>query len=161
MKRKISKFSNDRRGTAEIVGSVMFLVILLFAFTNIYLWHDSASREMNGVIAEKLNTPVSISNVTNGLVVTNNGGFEVSLSRLWLITDSGHYYANLEPYSILVAAGETVNVRFGNGVVHDDGSVSASFVEGADVLIDYSIHNGDVCKVLTTLGNMAACVYTS
>ena len=90
-----SRLFGNRRGTAEIIGSVMFLVILLFVFTNVYLWHDTASREMSGVRAEKMNTLVSIEvpEVGANLVVTNKGGFEVGLSRLWLIDNTGstHY----------------------------------------------------------------------
>ena len=160
MKQKLSKLRNDRRGTAEIVGSVMFLVILLFAFTNVYMWHDSASREMTGLLAEKLNTPVTITVEAGHLIVTNNGGFEVTLSRLWLITDSGHYPANLEPYDLRVAAGKSVTVEFRSGAVNGDGFVSVS-VDDDSVLVDYSIHNGDICKILTTLGNMATCEYVA
>ena len=118
IKRKLSKFRNDRRGTAEIVGSVMFIIILLFAFTNIYLWHDTATREMNGLHAEKLNTPVSISVEGGTLVVTNNGGFELRLSRLWLINSAGneHYYVDLEhnvmgqSFELRVPIGEGSNI---------------------------------------------------
>lgn len=169
MKRKLSKFSNDRRGTAEIVGTVMFLVILLFAFTNVYLWHDSASREMNGLLAEKLNTPVSISVEDGHLVVINNGGFEVRLSRLWLINSTGnkHLYADLEHDSV----GQSVELRIATGakitldfvvtqdvVLKTDGSVLASFgVDNVDVY--YPNNQVVVCKILTNLGNMASCTF--
>jgi len=166
MKKSFRKLLGDRKGTAEIVGSVMFLVILLFVFTNVYLWHDSASREMNGVRAEKMNTPISIEAPEVGgadLVVTNKGGFEVGLSRLWLInsTSGDHYYADLEPFKVHVAAGVEFPLVFTDGpaVFNVDGSVSAVWNEDGYVIVYYPNDQVAVCKILTTLGNMAACTY--
>jgi hypothetical protein len=137
------KLLGDRRGTAEIVGTVMFLVILLFVFTNIYLWHDNATREMNGVLAEKMNSPVSIELyfdvVENlaGLDVTNNGGFEAGLSRLWVITVTNHSFVDLD---LRVAPGAKLRLLFEDlGISVPDQSTTF--------------------KILTTLGNMAACSY--
>lgn len=160
LQRKLSRLLGDRRGTAEIIGSVMFLVILLFVFTNVYLWHDTATREMNGALAEKMNSGVSIEvdDAGNGLVVTNDGGFEVCLSRLWLITGSGHFYADLEHYNVRVAAGESVQVLFVDGAP-DSGNTLNAFVVDGGVLVQYTVSDSVVCKVLTTLGNMAACTY--
>ena len=124
----------NRTGAAEIVGSIMFLLILLFFFTNVYLWHDRATREMDDVLAEKMNSPVSIEwdYVLNRPVVTNNGGVNVALSRLWIITDANHYFIELE---LWVPAGATVD-------------------------IEVSVPSGIVTfKILTNLGNMAACQY--
>jgi hypothetical protein len=157
VQRKMSKLLGDRKGTAEIIGTVMFLVILLFVFTNVYLWHDSATREMNGVLAEKMNTRVSIAvgpSSEAGLVVTNNGGFEIGLSRIWLVTGSGstedHSYIDLEPFNIRVGAGGTVNVLFGDETyVQPDGDIQLNYLPDQPV----------TCKILTTLGNVAACTY--
>jgi len=168
-----SKLLTDHKGTAEIVGSVMFLVILLFVFTNVYLWHDNVSREMNGVLAEKMNSPISISNVTGtGLNVTNNGGFEVRLSRLWLINvTSGsmtdHIYVDFEnssdsgPLNVYIAPGAEIRLLFiGEAVMfNEDLSIMADYADG-DVLVYYPVPDHSVrCKILTTLGNMAACTY--
>ena len=165
------KLLGDRRGTAEIIGSVMFLVILLFVFTNVYIWHDTASREMNNVISEKMNSPVSISNMTYGLIVTNNGGFEVRLSRLWLYndTDTGstdHIYVDLESndfqdLNLRIVAGDYIRLLFvgDKTILNDDGSIRADkdSITG-DILVWYSVPSSAVrCKILTTLGNMAAC----
>lgn len=172
-RRKLSKLIHDRKGTAEIVGSVMFLVILLFVFTNIYLWHDNATREMNGVLAEKMNTPVSISNVTGtGLVVTNNGGFEISLSRLWLVnvtngSPTDHIYVDLEPLNTTVAAGASIQLYFGDSVeFNDDNSIHADPVVNIDGNTNVFVHfpipesgHSIRCKIITTLGNSAACTY--
>ena len=164
---KLSKFRNDRRGTAEIVGSVMFIIILLFAFTNIYLWHDSATREMNGLHAEKLNTPVSISVEEGTLVVTNKGGFEVRLSRLWLINsiENEHYYVDLEhnstgqPFELRVPIAETVTLEFtGTQIELKNGSVLAE-IDANNVTVHFPVSQLDKCKILTSLGNMAACKY--
>ena len=114
-RKMFGKFLGDHRGTAEIVGTVMFLVILLFVFTNIYLWHDNVTREMNGMLAEKMNSPVSIKlyfKVVEGLVgldITNNGGFEVGLSRLWLITVTHHSPVDLD---LRVAPGAKLHLLF-------------------------------------------------
>ena len=168
-KRFFSKLFGNRKGTAEIVGSVLFLVILLFVFTNVYMWHDTASREMSGIMAEKQNTPVSIEVPENGsdLVVTNNGGFEAGLSRLWLVnvTSSDHYYVDLEPFNIRVAAGAEFQLNFTDGDIQFnlDGSVHAELKVDLDgnyyVEVFYPDDQIVVCKVLTTLGNVAACTY--
>jgi len=182
VQRKLSKFLGDRRGTAEIVGSVMFLVILLFVFTNVYMWHDSAAREMNGVLAEKMNSPVSIElhkveGLLVGLNVTNNGGFEVRLSRLWLVnvtssSEKDHIYVDLEnstdggPLNVRVAAGAQIHLRFVGPVeFNDDGSIRADLIRADPpqddyVEVYYPVPDHSVrCKILTTLGNMAACTY--
>jgi hypothetical protein len=154
MQRRLSKLLGDRRGTAEIIGSVMFLVILLFVFSNVYLWHDSATREMNTVLAEKMNSGVSIDvdESGTGLLVTNNGGFEVCLSRLWLITESIHYFADLEPYNVRVAAGGSIHLVFGSETLDlGNGEIQVLFIDNDEPV---------VCKILTSLGNMAACTYT-
>ena len=167
LQRKLfGKLLCDSKGTAEIIGSVMFLVILLFAFTNVYLWHDSAAREMNGVLAEKMNSPVSIEvddELGADLVVTNNGGFEVGLSRLWLITGSGsesdHVYVDLEPLNVRIAAGAKILLIFGYETnlhlyVLPDGTRTV------EVEVNYLVTAPSVmCKILTSLGNMAACTY--
>jgi len=172
------KLLGDRKGTAEIVGSVMFLVILLFVFTNVYMWHDSAAREMNGVLAEKMNSLVSISNVTGtGLNVTNNGGFEVRLSRLWLVnvtsgSETDHIYVDLEnstvsgPLNVRIAAGAQIHLEFVGPVeFNDDGSIRADLIrvdpsQDDYVKVYYPVPDHIVsCKILTTLGNMAACTY--
>ena len=43
----LKKLLNNKKGTAEVIGSVMFIVILLFFFTSVYLWHDAAVKDMN------------------------------------------------------------------------------------------------------------------
>jgi hypothetical protein len=165
----LSKLRSDRKGTAEVVGTVMFLLILFYVFTNFYLWYDSAAREMNDVFSEKMNSPVSIENVTGGLNVTNNGGFEVRLSRLWLInvtsgSEKEHIYVDLEnstlsdPLNVRVAAGAHVHLEFVGPVeFNDDGSIRANLLQVDYVEVYYPVppNHSVRCKILTTLGNMA------
>jgi len=136
----------SRRGTAEIIGSVMFLLIMMFFFTNVFLWHDRATREMDGVLSDKINSLVSIQvvnmNVTEGLRlnVTNNGGVDVVLSRLWIIAYLGdgvesHEYRDREDW---IAAGKTIPIRLDASDIKYLGE-------------EYTF------TVVTTRGNMAAC----
>jgi hypothetical protein len=84
----IKRLLKNKKGTAEVIGSVMFIVILLFFFTNVYLWHDAATKEMNDMYVQKLNSPivatVSIENGQHSLVVTDKGGVDATLSSYWI-----------------------------------------------------------------------------
>jgi len=62
------KVFRSRRGTAEIVGSVLFLVILLFFFSNVFLWYNNVARQMNMYMWDKLNSAVGLeSTVYDGI----------------------------------------------------------------------------------------------
>ena len=54
-----NRLLKNKKGTAEVIGSVMFIVILLFFFTNVYLWHDAATKEMNQMYVDRINTPIT------------------------------------------------------------------------------------------------------
>ena len=56
----MKKLFKNRRGTAEIVGTALFLVILLFFFSNVFLWYNSVVRQMNLLMGEKLNSAVGL-----------------------------------------------------------------------------------------------------
>lgn len=60
----MKKLLRNRSGTAEIVGTVLFLVILFFFFSNVFLWHNQVTREMDQVVADKTNSPVRIETTT-------------------------------------------------------------------------------------------------
>ena len=152
----------SRRGTAEIIGSVMFLLIIMFFFTNVYLWHDRATREMDGVVSERMNSVVTIewrnesdlnpglgSTYRGTLYVSNTGGVDAELSRLWIIErtlQEPHLYFDLE---LRVAAGDSV------GLV-----LIYSLVPSVDHdRIYYQWTTETKFKILTTRGNMAACTY--
>jgi hypothetical protein len=62
----------SRKGTAEVVGTVLFLVILFFFFSNVFLWHNQVSQEMNQVIADKADSAVGIkTTVTTGATTSD------------------------------------------------------------------------------------------
>jgi hypothetical protein len=164
VRKGFKRLVKSRKGTAEIVGSIMFLLILLFFFTNVYLWHDRATRGMDDVLANKMNSPVSIKGEDGGLIVTNNGGVGVALSRLWIIDNSEHVYANLEDIGgkeLWVAAGESVRLELSLStptVFEPDGSVRVLWT-GPNPLVQYQPLSGETFRVLTVLGNTAACGY--
>ncbi|MGA2767717.1 MAG: hypothetical protein ABSF24_05310 [Candidatus Bathyarchaeia archaeon] len=56
----MKRLLKNRSGTAEIVGTVLFLVILFFFFSNVFLWHNQVTREMDQVVADKTNSAVRI-----------------------------------------------------------------------------------------------------
>jgi hypothetical protein len=60
----LRRMLGSRKGTAEIVGTVLFLVILFFFFSNVFLWHDQIAREMDSVTADKMNSAVKIETTT-------------------------------------------------------------------------------------------------
>ncbi len=109
----LRKFLNNRKGTAEVIGSVMFIIIIIFFFSSVYLWHDQATRQMNTMLSDKMNSPVSINWVGNTLFVNNSGGIDVVLSRLWVTNDVSHIPVELETGSanpIVVTAGGYVPI---------------------------------------------------
>ena len=83
----IKRLLKNKKGTAEVIGSVLFIVILLFFFTNVYLWHDAATKEMNDMYVQKINSPITLSVIVIILIqlnVTNKGGVDAKLSILWV-----------------------------------------------------------------------------
>jgi hypothetical protein len=64
----------NRVGTAEIIGTVLFLVILFFFFSNVFLWHNQVTREMDQLIADRTNSAVRMeAQVLPGNPVTSSG----------------------------------------------------------------------------------------
>jgi len=59
----LKKLLRNRSATAEIVGTVLFLVILFFFFSNVFLWYNQVNGEMNQVVADKTNSAVGIETV--------------------------------------------------------------------------------------------------
>jgi hypothetical protein len=137
----------SRTGTAEIIGSVMFLLIMMFFFTNVFLWHDTATRQMDGVLSEKMNSPVNIQivnmNASKGqrtLNVTNNGGADAYLWQLWIIDAQGQHS------NVSLGTGGGTRVFAGDTIPID----VPSYVPN-DTAVTF--------KIITTLGNTAACKY--
>jgi hypothetical protein len=112
----IKRLLKNKKGVAEVIGSVMFIIILLFFFTNVYLWHDTATKEMNELQVQKIHTKIDASiyfDGTNGVLrVTNNAAVDVSLSMLWVnqksaagIPDANHQSFDLN--NAVIAPGDS------------------------------------------------------
>ena len=155
----IKRLLKNKKGTAEVIGSVMFIVILLFFFTNVYLWHDAATKEMNDMYVQKINSPITLSvinNDPNHLNVTNKGGVDAKLSILWVDVassnagspDQFHGYLDLTSQNLVVLAGSSKQVTWYGGASND-------------VNERYTYQSGDILqlKIVTTLGNTAACQF--
>jgi hypothetical protein len=135
---------HNKKGTAEVIGSVMFIVILLFFFTSVYLWHDAATKDANQLYSDKLNTMISVKIQGSNLNVTNLGGADAKISMVFVITksgagnpDSNHESFNVESYNYVIPAG-------GSGLI------PAIITPSGNMLY----------KVVTTTGNVASCSYS-
>jgi hypothetical protein len=84
----MKRLLNNEKGTAEVIGTVLFIVILLFFFTNVYLWHDAATKEMNQEYLNKINSPITVTIQDSTLIVTNQGGIDTKLISVWTIMGS-------------------------------------------------------------------------
>jgi hypothetical protein len=146
----MKKLLKNTKGTAEVIGTVLFIVILLFFFTNVYLWHDAATKEMNELYVQKINSQISASYdpITKIISVTNNGGLDAVISGLWLnvqsassVPDSNHQFFNLIDRNYIVSAGD-----------------SPILIRLADTPINYDpAGKTGIFKVITTTGNVASC----
>jgi uncharacterized protein (UPF0333 family) len=141
----------NKKGTAEVIGSVLFIVILLFFFTNVYLWHDAATKEMNDLQYQKINSPISITydSADQIIYVTDNGGQDATISGVWVVVqytpgtpDSYHNFFNLLSSKVVIPAG-----------------AQATPIHLAD--LPYTPSGKGIFKVLTTTGNIASCPFTS
>ena len=143
----IKRLLNNKKGTAEVIGSVLFIIILLFFFTNVYLWHDAATKEMNDMYAQKLNSPIAatVSHNDDGsysIVVINHGGVDATLSCYW------------------------VNVKSANGpdTLHTSFPLTNVIVTAGGPSVAIQITNypsGTVFKVVTATGNSASCILSN
>jgi hypothetical protein len=153
----IRQLLKNKKGTAEVIGSVMFIIILLFFFTNVYLWHDAATKEMNDLYVQKINSPITISVMSSpyDLNVTNKGGVDAKLSRLWVDVESAaannpdqfHGYFDFTEQNIVVRAGASIQITWGALNKLDES------------YLPYTPQPGDTLqlKMVTTVGNPAAC----
>jgi hypothetical protein len=151
-KRKMLKrLLKNRKGTAEVIGSVLFIVILLFFFTNVYLWHDAATKQVNDLYVKKMNAgmevnfdPVLPSDITAK-------GSAVVLSRIWIVTTGNeHLYADLTSLDIHLVAGRSIPITFvpgtpAGGSINVDGNA-----EG--ITLHYSQNQITRLSVINTLG---------
>jgi hypothetical protein len=110
----MKRLLNNKKGTAEVIGTVLFIVILLFFFSNVYLWHDAATKEMNEQYINKINSPITATIQDSNLIVTNIGGVDTKLVSLWTIVgldgpgpDISH---DPSPIDNVVPAGKSVSI---------------------------------------------------
>lgn len=140
----MKKLLRNRKGTAEVIGSVMFIVILLFFFTNVYLWHDAAVREMNDLYINKVNSPVAItvqSVLGNSftLEIATTGGLSANITRVWIIENNNHSFIDITDSGntgIIVLAGDSRTYT-----------------------CPYALSSSATIKVITSVGNIASCEY--
>ena len=137
----IKKLFKNKKGVAEVIGSVMFIIILLFFFTNVYLWHDASTKEMNDLYVQKLNSPIvatiSFDNGHYDLTITDKGGVDATLSSYWINLKSASgpdtLHMSFPLNDVVTAGGPSVHIAISN------------------------YPTGTVIKVITTTGNSASC----
>ncbi len=154
----LKKLLKNKKGTAEVVGSVMFIIILMFFFTNVYLWHDAATKEMNELYTKKVNAQMDIS-YDSGTITLTATKMDIDLSRIWIVEKTNqqrHLYANLvnpDGTGVHVQAGRSVIIRFSSTStsieVDDDG---IDYVTADSLNVHYKIEGALTCTVLNTLG---------
>ena len=162
----LRRFLDDRKGASEIVGTALFLIILFFFFSNVFLWHNQITSQMDQVVADRMNSAIRMDAFFNDtdiwLVVVNVGGLDVSLSRLWIITDEAHLFADFGLDAVHVGAGRQFNITISN----ETGSVIDGRVDvflGSDPIeVEYQPPVGytTVFRMITKRANTAACSYT-
>lgn len=157
----------NRKGASEIVGTALFLVILFFFFSNVFLWHDQVKRDIDQVLSDKMNSRVSVEvfNETDvRLEVTNIGGLDTALSRVWIITNDTHYFADFEAKNVHIAAGRYINITVKDipGSPNALNAIRADVDTNGTISVDYEqpINTTVTYRVLTTLANSAACSLT-
>ena len=141
------RWAKNRKGVAEVIGTIMAVVILLFFFTNVYLWHDEATKEMDNMYVQKMNSLITLSMGpgNSSLIVTNTGGSDATLVALFINVES----ANGGPY---IASYCDSNI---NNTVVPAGSTYS-------ILLNSTPLNGPpteetIFTVVTTLGNIRSC----
>jgi len=143
----LKRLIKNRKGTAEVIGTIMFIVILLFFFTNVYLWHDAATKEMNDMYVEKINTPITVSLTADGsnfnLNVTNRGGMDAQLTMLWVDVHS--------------LSGSGPDVKHLNFPLNNKILLAGSSI---NITSPYNPTGKTLFRVVTTLGNSASCTYS-
>jgi hypothetical protein len=145
------KLLRNRKGTAEVIGSVLFIIILLFFFTNVYLWHDAANRHVNDLNVKKMNAGMEVTFIGGSANITARGS-AVVLSRIWIITSSNqHLYADLENSDIHLQAGKTTPISFVSQILKADGSVQAEG-DASRIILHYPSNSITKLSAVNTLG---------
>lgn len=149
------KLVRDTRGVAEVIGGVLFIIILLFFFTNVYLWHDAATKQMNDLYVAKMNSPIVVSAFINAtgnnaiLNVTNRGGVDAELSFVWLDVMAASPGPDLSHngYNASQLLNGQVTINPGNSLL-----VPLQYVPAAS--------STTLFTVVTTVGNLASIIYS-
>jgi hypothetical protein len=145
------KLLGNRKGTAEVIGTIMFVMIILFLFTNVYLYHDNATKEMNDLSARKMQAGMTLAYDSDGDSVITATGSEVVLSRLWITTNGGHTYAPLN--DIRMTAGQKITIQFDYQPLNDDGSIKSDYAESSNVLtVHYPSTDITALSLVNTMG---------
>ena len=140
------RFIRNRKGTAEVIGTLLFVIILFFFFTNVYLWHDQVVKESNNFYLEKVNSAVTLAIQSTSpfeLVVNNTGGEATTLSVLWIDENGGNHFAINQSVAGVVVdpqSSYTINLAY-------------VFPSPPSVCVDF--------KVVTEVGNFASCEYST
>lgn len=147
----MKRFIKNRKGTAEVIGSIMFIVILLFFFTNVYLWHDAATKDANELYVKKMNAGMEI-NYDNGNLTVTARGSDVVLSRLWIATSNSHLYADLERLNVHMLAGKSITIMYTSIIFNEDGSIKAELSQDNTILVHYPSQDIVKLSLINTLG---------
>jgi len=161
----LRRFLKDQKGASEIVGTALFLIILFFFFSNVFLWHNQITSQMDQIVADRMNSGIRMDvfsdNDTIWLTVVNVGGLDVSLSRLWIITNETHLYADFGLDTVHLGAGRQLNITISNetGTV-TDGRVQV-FGDSDPIVVQYQPPIGytSVFRMITKKANSAACSF--
>jgi hypothetical protein len=148
----------NQDATAEIVGTVLLIIILIFFFGNVFLWSNEVNKNAEQIKWNKLNSPVTLDAVyTFGggspsfshLEVTNKGGVGTYLSRLWILDHEVniHMYADLE---VWMPGGISKKIYLD--------TITFTTLDGEPV-VDYEPPIEVTFKIFTNTGNNAADTY--
>jgi len=159
----LRRFLKDQKGASEIVGTALFLIILFFFFSNVFLWHNQITSQMDQIVADRMNSGIRMDVFSNDtdiwLTVDNVGGLDVSLSRLWIITNVTHLYADFGLDVVHVGAGRQLNITLLNMTIGNDVDVT---IDSDSIVVEYPHPPGVtvVFRMITKRANTAACSLT-
>jgi hypothetical protein len=153
----LKKLLRNRKGTAEVIGSIMFIVILLFFFTNVYLWHDAASKEMNELYVKKMNSSFTVTSAaeTGFLTVKADGGSDITLSRLWIIDEVNggrHLYADLGDVHLHARSSFTIEFDTTTSPAYPSDHVNVDSAQGDRILVHYAPQQPVEYTIVNTMG---------
>jgi hypothetical protein len=148
----VMKIFRSRKGTAEVIGTIMFVVILLFFFTNVYLWHDMATKDENQLTIKQVSGSFTVTQVQAGVYIVNvtAAGSDVTMTRLWIIDGNNqHIYADASSAKTVKAeTSTTIDLQ------------SLSYYSGANgqpISPNWSLSTSIRCWAVSTLGIAEYC----